>query len=439
MTEISDQTEALKIIEKFESLPLERRVEIFSNLTPDGREAILQSISRPQDIVRRISEEEIYFTLKQLGEENAPAVLMFTTGKQLNYIIDLEFWKSDMFNAASAEKWIQIIAGLGEDKLLQMIQVVDPELIVTAMDKMVRVAIRNPDVDLVEEMDHLPIFSFDNTFFIEFKNPDCEDALKLFFETVFNWNHEFYFGLMEELARGISLENEEYARKWRQARLADKGFPEFDEAMEIYKYLHRGAISLEDSTDDSEPHADLSGTVLSYPLKLIFSDNLLRRGLKKISEMTERDRLSSELAHLANKVMVADSKDPASVNSIESSLEKVSGYINLALEEMCNDDETEAARVLRINHMEFLFRRGFSLILDLRKDAHKLLREYTGGIENLGHPLAGLIEGLLQARPYYAGHVVGNDRKREFEKMEDLLRIKEQLDQTRNGEQWEPV
>jgi hypothetical protein len=325
--------------------------------------------------------------------------------------------------------------------MLHLLQTSDPELIVTAMSRFIKVDIRNPEVDLVEQRDTLPVFTLDDVFYIDFMVHESEGAIKSFLKVIFEWNTNYYFGVMEELARGMNLETEEMAAKWRRSRLADKGFPEFDEALEIYQYLLRRQIAESTSLSDQDVQgrADGFSPHIWYPVQVFAEDTLFKRSLKEISGSEENDRLSMELAHLANKVMVADGRDPGSLEQLEGSLRKVGGYINITLEEFCEDDVLRAAELLRANHVEFLFRRGFSLILDLRKEAQKMLRDYEGGIENVGHPLAGLLKGLLQRRPYYAGNVMGETRTRDFERLRDLQNIRSLLDKQALEESWEPL
>lgn len=392
--------------------------------------------------MRMISPEEVFFSVKKLGVSDALGLIAATTGQQLIYLLDIELWKKNMFNTLAAARWLDIIASIGEEKMLQFVQTADPELIVTAMNRFVRVQVRNPDLDLVEQLDSLPPYTLDDMFFVDFRLPRHEETIKRLLEALFHWNVDYYFGLMEELAMGVPAENEEMADRRRRSRLADRGFPEFDEALEIYRYLQRSAVAdpaqeafsdfpLED-LDDSRPR-------LWYPLKVLEHETLFKRCLNEISETAESDRLSTELAHLANKVMVADGRDPGSLEELEGSLKKVGGYINIALEEICGDDLPRAARLLRSNHAEILFRRGFSIIIDLRKEIHRLLRHYEGGVENLGYPLAGLAQGLLQKRPYYAENVLGERKSREFETLDDIRNIKSTIDRLTLDETWEPI
>ncbi len=426
------------IVSSFDSLPMAEKVTTFSKLSPEGREELVSVISKPANLIRKISEEEMFFTIKQLGEEYAPNLLSLTTGKQLTYLLDIDLWKKDMFNQTAAARWMNILTGLGEDKILQFLQVTDPELLVTALNTFIQVTLRDSETDLLEQFDSLPPYTLDDLFFIYFKDPEVEEAVKNLLKVMFRWNTEFYFGLMEELSVGIHSENMVEANRWRQARLSEKGFPEFDEVLEIYSYIRKSELAPPDYENPSESE-DAGGSFLGYPLMIISNDNLFRKSLDAITDSSLKDRIAEELSHLANKVMIADGLNPGAGSDLRNSLEKVGGYINIALEDLCLDDVSLAIGVLKSNHMEILFRRGFSLILDLRKEAQRLLRNYEGGIENLGYPLAGLVQGLMEPRPVYSNHLLGSGSKREFDKLEDIVCIKQMMEKTTLENKWEQI
>jgi hypothetical protein len=441
MDQHESSQDAVRIIESFNTLPLQKRLEVFSRLSSEARQELLQVVSNPGEIVRRVSEEEMFFMIKELGVESAPTLIALTTGKQLQHALDVDLWKKEMFHHEAAFRWLQSITSVGQEKILHFLQVSEPELVVTMMAALIAVEVRNPDLDILEQKDSLPPFTLDDIFFVRFKIPGSEDMVISLLETVFSWNTEYYFSLMEELARGIYLENEEQARKSRLARLSERGFPEFDEAVEIYRYLQRSGLSTADPEEPArdEPFKGMEAPLLEYPLKVLEQDTLFKRCLDELPDASDRDRISQELAHLANKVIVADTKNPGSAEELNSSLRKVSGYINIALEESCGENLEAAVRLVRSNHMENLFRRGFSIIMDVRKQAQQLIRNYEGGVENLGHPLAGLVQGLMQKRPQYASHVLGQGKAREFESMEDVQQIRNLLDRSTVEDMWEPI
>jgi len=431
--------DAIRIIEHFESLPVTRRVDVFRQLSARAREQLVQTIKRPHEITSRISEEEMFFTVKELGEENALGLIRATTDNQLKYLLDLDLWKKDIFFPPAARRWMQLIARIGEGKILQFMRAADAELIQMVLSRFIRVEIRNPDIDLTEQRDELPAFSLDDAFFVEFLEPNTQEAIKTFLEHTFNWNPEFYYSLMREVAEGSGLENEQMALKWRQARLADHGFPDFDEAIDVYAYLK--PTSVVPSTLNSSVLAeelDEQPPLLHYPLKTIHSGNLLNRCLDTIDDPEETDRLAMELARLANKVMVADAKDPGSVHDIIATLAKVGGYINLALEHACGADASEGVDLLRSAHVEILFRRGFSLVQDLCSEARQLIERQQGGREDLGYPLAELIRGLLKKRPLFAAQMLGEAEARDFRSVEELQLIRELMAST-TEDRWEPL
>jgi hypothetical protein len=441
MPEPEEQSDLTAVLDTINQLALDKRVDVFRRLSASGREELLRSVHRPQDIVRKISEEEIYFTVKELGEEHAPALIAATTGTQLRYFLDVDAWKKDMFHIGSAARWLKVIAEIGEEKLLHYVQTVEPTFVAATLHRLIKVKIRNPDVDLVEQLDELPGVTLDDIFFIEFLHPDYEEPVRRLLEVVYNWNPNYYMQFMEKLCMGFQIEDEDGALKWRNARLADKGFPEFDEALEIYQYVQRSSVK---DSDEEHPEVPEKGSVrtppvLAYPLKVISGDSLFKRSLEAIDDSAETDRLATELAHLANKVMVADGKDSGRIEDLYASLRKVGGYINIALADTCGDDVSLAVPVLKANHMEILFRRGFSLILDLRKDVQKLIRDREGGQENLGYPLAGLVKGLLQKRPYFAAHLMGDREPREFESVEDIHHFRKLMDREELEDRWEPM
>ena len=72
----------------------------------------------------------------------------------------------------------------------------------------------------------------------------------------------------------------------------------------------RDAYSSADETEEQPER------LLVYPLATLDKRTLFKRGLDLVDDPDEKHRLSVELAHLANKVMIADVKDPGSVDEL---------------------------------------------------------------------------------------------------------------------------
>jgi len=438
MTKLSSRDEALQIIETFDALPTKRKIEIFRDLSPEAREELVEIASRPWEIVRAVSEEELYFTIKTLGQERAPALVAMTTGAQLRHLIDMDVWRHDVFTPKAASDWIEIIATIGEEKVLQLLQVADPELIVLILNCLVRVSVRNPDIDHLEEQDEFPWFTLDSIFFVEFLGAVPANLIKSFLGTLFQWNPEYYYTIIQQIVAGVDPATVERALKWAQARLADKGFPDFEEALEIYRPAKRETVirGSRDSYYPDDETEERPEKLLVYPLAIPDIRTLFKRSLDLVDDADEKHRLSMELAHLANKVMIADVKDPGSTNELLSSIKKVSGYINIALEEITGSDLKQAVRIIRANHMEILFRRGYTLILELQTMARKFVRLSAGGVENLGYPLTSITKGLLSKRPVFIEAAASGPKAREFETLTDIETIRLLITRTTFEQNW---
>ncbi|MGD9818086.1 MAG: DUF6178 family protein [Desulfomonilaceae bacterium] len=431
----------LKVIDQFNALTINQKVEIFGNLAPKAREDLIDSISRPSEIIRRISEEEMFFTIKDLGEENAKKLITLTTSRQLLYLLDIDLWTRNDLNLTSISKWFQILVSIGDEKILQFVQVCDPELLCSILNKTITVKSRNPDVDLTEQLDFLPPFTLDNNFFIDFKIHGIEDYVKDFLDCIFRYDSNYYFKIVQSLAIGWLPEYEDNAYKWRSARLADHGFPDFDEALNIYSLLNPSLIR--DSGDPSSDFRDIyepeNTKYLRYPIAVLGSTNLFERILAKLEDMNLRDRINLELVNVANKVMVADAKDSGSIENLKQSLKKTSGYINLALEEILSREDILGLDLIRYNHMEILFRHGYTLIKKLQHDARRFVSSCDGGIENLGLPLAPMLTSLFMKRPLFDPGLISSGNKREFQYLNDLAMIRNLIQDAKREENWEEL
>ncbi len=429
----------LKVIDQFNSLSVEQKLQIFSKLPSKAREDLVSVISRPGEIIRQLSEEEMFFTIKDLGEENAEKLIALTTGKQLMYLLDIDLWTMKDLNVFSISKWFQLLAGVGEEKIIQFVQISEPELICSILNKAIIVKLKDPDVDLTEQLDYLPPFTLDNYFFIDFWIPSAEEYIKEFLDCIFRYDSNYYTKIVQALSTGWLVEYEDLAYKWRSARLADHGFPDIEEAMDIYSLFNPALIrtgEAEDFCPDKAGDWDLN-KLLRYPIVELTGSNLFEKTLQLIEEPQLKDRITAELAHVANKVMVADGKDAGSIEALRNSLQKTSGYINLAIEEITSRQNGSAMNLLTFNHMENLFRYGHTLVMRLQYEARSFLSNCDGGIENQGFPLAPLLTGLLQKRPFFDQGTTDGGGKRDFQFISDLEMISSLIRSAGEGTSWE--
>jgi len=428
------------LLQALKDLPVARLEQLLRTLSPKAVVALIESLDHPETIVSRLRNHDFYYLVKEAGHGEAMPLLSAGSVKQLLFCSDIEFWKRDMIYPPNVRKWIEIFSKLELHKIEELLGHIDPELLVSILRPFMKARTRNLDLDYLEELDTLPAFTLDNIFFLAFPEPYLENALKTILESLFMLDSNYYYSLMLFLASGVTTEAEDTALRLRTARLAEQGFPSFEDAQAIYhdQVAASFAFRRESSPFRPDEHEGKQSFIsLSYPLQSVHKDSLFMRCLNEVEDPQEQDRISLELAQVANKIMVADGLDPSEPKDLYCSLEKASGYINIALEELSSGSLPAAAPDLREYHMEHLFRRGFQSIQWLRKDAYRFISKYEGGIENLGYPLAMLLRDLMKKRPLFAAQAMGESKSRNFETSGDLRFVRNLLSENYLEGSWE--
>jgi hypothetical protein len=217
---------------------------------------------------------------------------------------------------------------------------------------------------------------------------------------------------MESVSGEIDIESEEECYHTKSGRLADLGFPPLDEAREIYSRINpatftpgRNKVLLQAVEATTLPRILLTG----------------RTFLERIIVRADSDLFRMELNYLINTALVADEAHLADMEQMRSVLERVYGYLNIALEYLCEGDETKGVEIVAGEYLKRLFQLGFSLVLGLKLRADKL--------SDAEYATDKALSGLKSARPrYYRGlDPDGIDGYREFLEMQDVTRVSDFL------------
>lgn len=421
---------------RFNSLPLIEKMGMVLSVRGKDRERLILLSKEPQRLVERMPEEEFYYTVKEIGERDAITLLSLASTKQIAFVLDVETWRRDRLKHRDFLKWIELILDCGEEKALEVLQALDEELLVVFLQRHLRVFKPDAEVEAVEiDQD---FFTLDNQYFIKFRFKYSEQPLMRLLDLLFRSDHNLYLRLMEGVIWEVPAEVEELAFRWRQGRLADRGFPELEEAMEIYSYvdpemvrIEQGIKELYGPDDEMKRWGEVDSSFYLMPLP---SNSFLREVLSMASE-EGLDWLKGELVYLCNRAMVADGIDPSDVEAVKELLGRVYDYLNLGLSHLAKGDPKEGLRGVRRLYLKEIFQVGFSLTLRLRRRAERILRSspwFPEGKEDLhllDSPHREVMEGLLLKKPLlYEGLLdPSSSRYRTFRNLEELARAEEVL------------
>jgi hypothetical protein len=176
---------------------------------------------------------------------------------------------------------------------------------------------------------------------------------------LFESDQAAYFRLVLAVQWEQPSENEEYALRWRTGRLADLGFPSWEEAAAIYAQPRRDEI---EKLPESAPVVDEWHLPVFIPdLPSVSDANLsLFRAAAELDDDARRRFFYAFLA-LANQVAVADKLPLGAAESIPRAIDKAARIASMGLDRLAELHARPAVDVLRRVPLVRLFRIGAHL------------------------------------------------------------------------------
>ena len=394
-----DPKEAQRI---FHSLSVENQLHLVLQARGKDRLRYLFLSEHPEQLVQQLPELEVFLTVKEAGEKDCLDLISLTTPEQFQFLLDLDFWKKDQLDAEKVLHWMEILLESGEKKVIQFIQSADIEFIALLLKKFIHATA--VDGEPLEVMDKVAPFTLDQYHFVHFRGKRTREVFEPFLQVLYQANKGTYQRLMDSLTVEFESELEETGYRLRNSRLKDYGFPDFEESLEIYRFLNPDAPLPEGRPlRPAVQEAAAKGNpifYLAHPGEGPFFSSVL----SKIDDSDEHNRLLQEIAALCNKAIVAEAIDLSNIVAMERVVKKVYHTLNLGLQYVSKDDDLRAVHILRSLPAQKLFQYGISTTLLLRRKAESLLKGpwFSNDQENLvllDPPHFETFEGILRRRP----------------------------------------
>lgn len=403
----------------FQSLSPEQQLEFVLHKRGKERVQTIFLSEHPESLVQSLPEQEVFLTVKEVGEKDCLELIALTTPEQFQYLLDLEFWKRDQIDPEKVLHWIEILLESGEKKVVQFIRTTDPEFIALLLKKFLRVT--TMDGEAIEMVDRLPLFTLDQFYFVDFKGVRTREVFEPFLRAFYRIDHEGYLRLMDALICELESELEETGYRLRNGRLNDYGFPDFEEALEIYQFIRPDILLREVSSSKSKLAEPLNKASSFFYLTFQEEGPFFSKVLSQIDAPDEIDRLKQEVTSLCNKAIVSEAIDLSNLSGMERAVKKAYHYLNLGLQYLSQEEEGRAIEVMRSLPIQKIFQCGVSLTLLLRKRAEMILNGpwFEGDREPLvllDPPYLDMMDGVLRKRPTFYRNGTHDD----FKDLQDL-------------------
>ncbi len=341
------------------ALPLERQAALVC-ATPAARRAELLSLApSPETLIPLLPEAELCFSVKGLGLEDAGWILEHATGTQVVACVDLDAWRGDLPDREGVYAWLEALADAGETAVLGAARALDPELLVLAVRERADVVLK-PNEEGWEPPPGAQ--TLEGQFYLSARRPDDDlgPLLKLL-GVLFREDYWRYFRLLQGTIWELDPELEVWARRWREGRLQDLGFPPPDEAVDIYAFLRpedRGRLPEEARALDV---AAWRLPIWTPTLPVAADARLPLFRVAGELDAEERRGFLYALVGLANRVAVADRRVLADPDSIPVALERAADLAGEGMLFLARENGVAAADVLRRSSLRHLFRVGANL------------------------------------------------------------------------------
>jgi hypothetical protein len=315
----------------------------------------------------------LFYTLKEIGMTDAVGLLGLASPEQVRDMMDLDCWQKDQLNNQRIISWLMLLDEAGSSKLAEWVLHADIELLVLLVKRHFEV-IRKADIEEDPDFDQSPYFTFDDHYLLRFLGEE-EPILPLLLERLRVLDYGQYTYVLENSILELDSGLEEAELRWRNARLADRAYPEYEEARELFVPVRPEEIRLERYQRAVRPLRFASGEELipsDHALMLLEpQDSFFLRALAAIPA-EDLEAISQELAALTNQVVIADGCDPGELAEVRRSVALTHDTLNIGLAFLAEGDEARAVPRLHETVLRPIFQAGFGLMSRVSQQARAL-------------------------------------------------------------------
>lgn len=404
---------------------------------------------RATALVHSMAEEDLFFLIHEIGTEDALELLAMASNRQWEYLLDLEIWNRDRIDSHALGHWLSLLNQADAQRFNNWCMTEKSELLEYYLHEAIDVLVLDDQDDTGDLPDGF--FTIDGVFYLcirdDFLNAIEDEESR---EQRENFIHRLLERLADEdllayqttLLRCVNVmtsESEEESFRFRNVRLAEKGFLPFEEAVGVYAPMKPDSVrSRPTRSTAAERGADFTMPVPVHHGFLMSGPGLFSTALWKIETRDLLDSLQVEFAALCNQIIAADQEPVRQREGLQHVVQKACGYLSLGLHRLAETrkapEPEQCAEILSAYSLADIFRTGYGMAVELQQKARRWKANSWHARQKLalsfwGERLVGFIGGLLLARPKFFDNYKSGRLYREFETMEDIETSRQALEE----------
>ncbi|MBN2468292.1 MAG: hypothetical protein JXD19_09085 [Deltaproteobacteria bacterium] len=388
-----------------------------------GKEALdrILGFGKPQEVVQSLSAEDLYWLVKKIGEDDSLTLLALASDDQWQFLIDVEIWRKDRVDGNHAARWLTRLNRADSKRLVEWLWKENEDLAAFYLFHNIEVIPKPSDesFDIPEGF-----FTLDGSFFIRVLHPEYQETIEAVFREMAFQDFKRYQDLLSTFAYVLPSQIEEEMYRLKNVRLAEHGFLPYEDALSIYAPLSSEKFLIEQPIDFKSLSASrLPVTVPVLPFSNTIAETTFTEALAQVKDPSLQEKMMLEFAGLCNKILSADTLVVDSPDVLVKTCRKAAGYINIALEKLCESDISLTGPLLRTHSLVSFFRVGYGLA---RKRRHEVARWCPGSwFHSQGltfafwdDPWGPTLTGIMKKKPLF--YVREKEEYREFMRLSEV-------------------
>jgi hypothetical protein len=349
------------------------------------RADVLLEATNPRNAVRALPGDEFYYVIHEMGFPEAAEILQYGTPEQVQTALDFAIWDKDLVDVERLDEWLSYLVDAPPATLASWIRGLDVELFALILRHRAHVHdLTETDGQPPTDVEGTLWFTPDGFFALDLLGDDetsrvTRSLCDLLYRMDRDWMRRILVGARSEL----DAELEEQAYRWRSGRMADLGFEDYYDALEVYREIDPASVRVGNQpVPRVRPHNDAAEDAGEPFLRLPTGLSEKLRGgapfARAVAGITDRDELANlqaALVMLSNRVLAADRVTPGDDLAVEGALTRLSSTLDLAVEFLSRGDAAESVKAVRSVPLVRLHQLGVSLTGKVRRLARTLLKK----------------------------------------------------------------
>ncbi len=333
----------------------------------------------PRAAIRALPGDEFFYVIHELGFPDALEILVHGTPEQVQTALDFALWDRDQLSLDKADEWLGALVQAPYGTIGEWARGLDVELLALLIRQRARI------YDLsVEEAPDEPEGALANTpdrlFTLDLLGDDeARQITWQLVDSLYRCYPDTARRLLVGMRAELDSELEELAYRWRSGRMADLGFVDFYEALDVYRELDPASVTIGgEPVPRVRPTGEPEGRHARLPA--VISERLsgagaFARAATGLSDAGQVADLHFALVALCNRTLSADRVSPGDEQAVTAVLNRVAATLDLAVEFLARGSAERGVAAVRTVPLVRLFRLGASLLGKVRKLALALLKK----------------------------------------------------------------